>query len=259
MKKERKKNLHLGSRANYIFYKQYIVKGLIKDILKVEKKWKLPLDLKNTTKLSNLLGDSNIKEKDIPKVVNKLRDQFINKIGLNKYKQEYLKDVKDILFIYGLGKEWISPIADFMITQWIDFPDSMLFLEDLEMCKEEKSIIISLGPHSTLDDIKYNWQAIEEMKKALWPDIKCERVSINKMDNLIMFITDMVSEGMRRDLKEKKQTDYEKIIEYWQYREGKSNQDISRSADKKRVNILRQTRRRFTKEMKKSRDLKNDI
>lgn len=240
------KKVSLQGRMKYLLVKHYALTSLGYPLVDMMDSWGLDNDERSLTReLDKAIGgysNNEIKE------IKALKVNFINKIGIRKYKEKFLPDISKLLFHLGMGKEWLQPFADFLISGKLICPKSSLYLEGIEKSKKCNGIIVSIGPHTTLEDIKYNWKEIEKMKKVLWPQIKCLKVSHNSIQNLYIQVNELFSGSLNKETRRNGKTDSEKVIDYWP-----DAKNISKYHDKKRINNLRQIRKRYIQEIIKAR------
>jgi hypothetical protein len=165
-------------------------------------------------------------------------------LKLLKEKGEDLNFHKDIEFFlekYDLGHEWLIPIMDQVISMW-QFPP----IHNLHIQKSNKRVSLVLNPDTSLSDIKEVWEEIKKEQKKLWPNFKKINFSNKLYPNLFIAIEDRdIKETKDENFDESEQKNYknkdlDSVGKLWE-----NEEDMSQETDIKRMENLRQIRKRF--------------
>lgn len=167
----------------------------------------------------------------------------------------FVKEVVKLLKDFDLGFHWFYPCLYFFLSEKkLPIPNHTFLVNDnQEECIKNKRITIELGPHTTREDIIDNWPQISKLQKVVWPNVKQQKISKKTIENYFIWAHDMVLKNKKADekasmaktefVKKEKLIDSEIIISIWDEL-FPHEKDISARADKKRVQRLRQIRKR---------------
>jgi len=161
--------------------------------------------------------------------------------------------IQDIIILtrdFDLGIHWVEPYFWFFLVEDITPTPKQSF--SIKGDSNLKRITIDIGPHTTLEDIKGYWHKIEELQKTIWPKVRQSKISKNTIENLLITLHDI---SLRYDPEKLKWCDLVELAEFELEKNDAyivtqiwSNvEDISKTADQKRVERLRQLRSRSYK------------
>ncbi len=247
MKKGTKKPNHsikILLKNGYLFLTNFwsFKRGLTTDLMKLMDKWPSPHREEPFECAWEYKFYKDVKRKKL--AVYSQRIKFINLLKEKKKSQEFYKDINNLLKKYDFGYEWFQPMIDFVVSFWLYPPSRNL---DVREC--EKRVTLTLNPDTSLEDITKSWPMINKKQRELWPNFKRTNLTKKTFKNLEIAVQDIkeryVKGKIRKihdgdDFREYKITDRDIVTEIWDQEE-----DDSSGADKKRMQNLRQIRKRI--------------
>jgi hypothetical protein len=224
MTKDKKLKMNEKARNWYLFKTVYSMNGdFNKAINRLCQKWELPLN--------NITDDSN--------VLDCLKEFY--KIRGRTNSQKLIDETTEIIQNFDLGMHWRDSLLNFILSGKETVPDYSFGIQGSSI--KEKRVILELGPHTALKDIKNNWPEIERFKEKVWPRVKKEKISAKSLENYVIWKEDL---ELRLDPLAEKISDNDIVSEIWC-----DEEDISSKTDKKRVHLLRQARKRGKRFLKR--------
>ena len=185
--------------------------------------------------------------------------KFIERDGEKKV-VEFVNDLKKMANKFNLGNNWLDFLGhyflkgDEFLIEKMPLPRNSFWVSDINASKENKVIKLEIGPYTTLREIKDFWPQIEKMQKAIWPKVKKEKISSKSLDKMVISLNSDLEKYRQSKLIEfvdKKNNYYEilakatdKMIVNRMISSTDDSADISLNEEIKRVNRIRQIRRR---------------
>jgi hypothetical protein len=224
----------------------------------MKRKWDLPIDLgyKYSDNKSSLIK------------------KFEDKYGL-KAVYEFKNEVENLIKICDMGIHWIDCVAIKLLTGKTFVPVTTF---SITTNKGQKTVSLNLGPHTTRRDLESNWIEIEKKQKEIWPEIKKRKISKKSLEDTSLFIKDIKLrrpkierksresilkqileldmypeekeeaiqnlQEMIIELKKKELRDSEIVTKLWDLDNSDDFTNISKKEDKRRMDRLRQIRKR---------------
>lgn len=172
----------------------------------------------------------------------------------------FINDLKKIANKFNLGNNWLDFLGyyflrgDKFLIEKMPIPKNSFWISDIESAKTKKFIKLEISPYTTLKEIKSFWPEIEKMQKTIWPKIKKEKISSKSIDKMILSLNSDIEKYSKSKLIEflnEKNNYYEiipkptdKVIVNRMIDNTDDNSDISAKEEIRRVNRIRQIRRR---------------
>lgn len=94
---------------------------------------------------------------------------IINTFDENK-KSKFLHSISNFITEFNLGKEWRNTLIT-LITTGEFYPPNKNFYVGASIA-DEKRVVITLNPDTSLEDLVAEWNVIKKLQKFLWPDFK---------------------------------------------------------------------------------------
>lgn len=242
---------HLGKnslRNDYLFLsKIYTDKAFRCDLLKIFDKWPSSYREKSLGYHREYRDLKKIKENNA--LAYKQRVKFIEDLDKEDRVSDFYNDINSLINKYDFGREWFLTVTDFIISDWFYPPH-----ENLNVNEDNKRVVLTLNPDTSLDDIEAIWPTIKEKQKKLWPNYKKTNFSKKMFKNLQVAIRDKeekkASGGVETDnvsnLQKYKISDLDLVSKIWKYEGSEDDAPLeSEEADRKKVVNLRQIRKRF--------------
>ncbi|MFA6184499.1 MAG: hypothetical protein WC682_05405 [Parcubacteria group bacterium] len=207
---------------------------------KIFEKWELPL--------------CNAKGKNISDYLNEFKKNH-GESAVNRL----TKDIIKLIYDFDLGINWFFPYFKFFLSEKeLPIPNQSFLITSNEAdCVKDKRIKLEICPYTTLEDIKNSWPEIKKLQKKVWPKAKQQKISKKTIENFLIWANDKglkfnttpTSKTMYDPVKGKdeiiKATDRNIVCKIWE-----NEKDISLKTEKKRINNLRQIRKRNNKLIK---------
>lgn len=148
----------------------------------------------------------------------------------------FIQSIDDLLASVDLGSEWRSTMLTAICDQWVVPP-----AQNFSIAKKGKDgkqrIVLELSPSTSLLDIKNAWSLIKHLQKEVWPSYKKKNLSLKVGELREIALADL---RKRTTSVDGLCSDATVVADIWE-----NADNISRAADKKRKNRLRQIRKRF--------------
>lgn len=174
----------------------------------------------------------------------KKRVGFLSKLKKSGRLLEFFHDIKKICSDYGLGREWVSTIADIVISGFFHPPTYNLAVK---IDRDRKEIILYLNTTTTLADIEDAWKYIMEEKTKAFGKSRGRYLTKKAPEHYLLLARDFIA---NQKTSERDSSTMEKYRLKDEDRIGKlfeDAEDISEEADLRRVNLVRTLRKRFKK------------
>lgn len=179
------------------------------------------------------------KEGRLKKAIKKCFNEFVKKDGQSAL-DGLNKDLSKMVSEYGLGPEVVAPLSTLLISGYWEPPKRPFFIRPINDCVKNNSIILELGPQTTLKDIEEGWKEIDSIKKKLWPKNVIQRVTENRIKSRALGFIALVN---------KNKNSGELTREIWDNCE-EGGDDISVKSDRRRSSRIRTAKNRLKKRLK---------